>query len=84
MGFDDEEFDEIHSIAKVFIYTQRMKGFTSEEKDNNLIVKTYLKNYKKINKSRKPNYFYIAQAMVRGLAWEYTIIHIKLTFFQSY
>jgi tryptophan synthase alpha subunit len=65
---DDDEFDEIHSIAKVFIYTQRMKGFTYEEKDNNLIAKTYLKNYKKINKSRKSNYFHLTQAMVRGLA----------------
>ena len=65
---DDEELDEIHSIAKVFIYTQRMKGFTSEEKDNNLIVKTYLKNYKKTNKSRKQNYNYLNQFMVRGLA----------------
>lgn len=65
---DDEEFDEIHNIAKVFIYTQRMKGFTSEEKDNNLIAKTYLKNYKKTNKSRKQNYNFLNQFMVRGLA----------------
>ena len=38
---DEEELDEIQSIAKIFVYEQRMKGFNYPAKKNNLIRKNY-------------------------------------------
>ncbi|MCK4365308.1 MAG: hypothetical protein KAW45_04605 [Thermoplasmatales archaeon] len=65
---DEEELDEIQSIAKIFVYEQRMKCFKYPVKDNSLIRKNYLKYYKKTDDHRKINYNHLPHLMVRGLA----------------
>jgi len=65
---DEDELDEIQNIAKIFVYTQRMKCFKYPAKDNSLIRKNYLKYYKKTDDHRKINYNHLPRLMVRGLA----------------
>ena len=64
---DEEELDEIQSIAKIFVYAQRMKCFKYPVKDNILIRKNYLKCYKKTDNHRKINYNHLSRIGVRGL-----------------
>jgi len=65
---DEDELDEIQSIAKIFVYEQRMKCFKHPVKDNSLIRKNYLKYHKKTDDHRKINYNHLSHLMVRGLA----------------
>ena len=63
---DEDELDEIQSIAKIFVYEQRMKDFKYPTKENKLIRKNYLKYFKtdnppKIVYNRQPHF------MVKGL-----------------
>ncbi|MCK5112305.1 MAG: hypothetical protein KAQ84_02065 [Thermoplasmatales archaeon] len=64
---DEEELDEIQSIAKIFVYEQRMKGFKHPAKKDNSIRKNYLKYYKKTDSHRKTDYNHLPHLMVRGL-----------------
>lgn len=64
---DGEELDEIQSIAKIFVYSQRMKCFKYPVKENILIRKNYLKCYKKTDDHRKINNNYLSGIRVRGL-----------------
>ena len=64
---NEDELDEIHNIAKIFIYKQRMKDLFYVEKDESLIKKNYLKIYKRSNINRKIKYYHLQQVRVRGL-----------------
>jgi len=64
---DEEELDEIQSIAKIFVYEQRMKGFKYPAKEDNPIRKNYLKYFKKTDSHRKTDYDHLPRLMVRGL-----------------
>ena len=64
---DEEELDEIQSIAKIFIYEQRMKDFNYPIKLNNPIKKDYLKYFKKIVSTHKIKYNNLPHLMVKGL-----------------
>ena len=64
---DEEEFDEIQSIAKIFVYEQRMKGFEYPMKAKDSIRKNYLKHFK-INGYRKVPSNNIPFLRVRGFA----------------
>lgn len=44
---DETELDQIQSIAKVFVYEQRMKCFKYPTQENNPIRKRYFKHHKK-------------------------------------
>ena len=64
---DENSLDEIQSIAKVFVYEQRMKNFKYPIKENNPIKKKVINPFKKIDKQNKifENYMYYVQ--VKGL-----------------
>ena len=64
---DEEELDEIQSIAKIFVYEQRMKGFKYPAKEDNSIRKNYLKYFKKPVSHHKIEYNHLPHLMVRGL-----------------
>lgn len=64
---DEEELDEIQSIAKIFVYEQRMKGFNYPAKKDNLIRKNYLKYFKKTVSHNKIEYNRLPHLNVRGL-----------------
>jgi len=64
---DEEELDEIQSIAKIFVYEQRMKGFKYPAKGDNSIRKNYLKYFKKTDSHHKIEYNRLPHLMVRGL-----------------
>ena len=64
---NEEELDEIQSIAKIFIYEQRIKCFNRALKEKNLISKNYLNRYKKTDNCRKIICTHLPYIKVRGL-----------------
>ena len=64
---NEEELDEIQSIAKIFVYEQRMKCFNHPIKEKNSISKNYLKHYKKTDNCRKTICTHLPYIKVRGL-----------------
>lgn len=63
---DEDELDQIQSIAKVFVYERRMKCFDYPLKEKNLMKKNYL-NYKKTKNLNKIDYYRLSRLQVRGL-----------------
>jgi len=63
---DEDELDQIQSIAKIFVYERRMKLFQYPIKDNNLIKKKYF-IHKKTSNLNKINNYRLSRLKVRGL-----------------
>jgi hypothetical protein len=63
---DEDELDQIQSIAKIFVYEQRMKCFQYPIKNKTLMKKNNF-NYKKNSTFKKNGYNKIIRFTVRGL-----------------
>ena len=64
---DENTLNEIQSIAKIFVYEQRMKHFNYPTKNNNSIRKKPIKFYKKIDNQHKIINYRLPHNIVRGL-----------------
>ena len=64
---DEDTLDEIQSIAKIFIYEQRMKHFSHPIKNNTPIRKKPIELQKKIDNHQKIVANYLSYVMVKGL-----------------
>ena len=63
---DEDELDQIQSIAKIFVYEQRMKCFQYPIKNKTLMEKKFI-NHKKNSTFKKNGYNKIIRFTVRGL-----------------
>ena len=64
---DENTLDEIQSIAKIFVYEQRMKRFSCPVKNNTPIITKPVKLQKKICDPQKIVANYLPHVMVKGL-----------------
>ena len=64
---DENTLDEIQSIAKIFIYEQRMKQFSYPIKNNTSIRKKPVKLCKKVDNHQKIVANYLSHIQVKGL-----------------
>ena len=64
---DEDTLDEIQSIAKIFVYEQRMKRFSHPIKNNTPIITKPVKLQKKIFNPQKIVANYLPHVMVKGL-----------------
>jgi hypothetical protein len=64
---DEDTLDEIQSIAKIFVYEQRIKHFNYPAKNNNPVIKKPTKFYKKIDNHHIISTHHLPHKVVRGL-----------------
>ena len=64
---DENTLNEIQSIAKIFVYEQRMKDFKYPIKENRQIRKKQIKHYNKTRNHQKILNNCMSHVMVKGL-----------------
>ena len=64
---DENTLNEIQSIAKVFVYEQRMKDFKYPIKENRQMRKKQIKHYNKTRNHQKILNNCMSHVMVKGL-----------------
>lgn len=64
---DENTLNEIQSIAKVFVYEQRMKDFKHPIKENRQMRKKQIKHYNKTGNHQKILNNCMSHVMVKGL-----------------
>ena len=64
---DENTLNELQSIAKVFVYEQRMKDFKYPIKENRQMRKKQMKHYNKTRKHQKILNNCMSHVMVKGL-----------------
>ena len=64
---DENTLDEIQSIAKIFIYEQRMKQFNYPIKNNTSIRKKPAELCKKVDNHHKIVVNYLSHIQIKGL-----------------
>ena len=64
---DENTLDEISSIAKIFVYEQRMKKFTNQIKNDTPIIKKSSVNQKKNEIPQRLFTNYIPYVKIKGL-----------------